>query len=72
MTRGQAREEVQSPVTEDGSDRKFGADVKKKMKEVAKKSTRARKKTRIAATEDGKSSKSGRGDVCVETSKGAG
>ena len=45
---------------------------KKKKEEVVKKSFRGRKKTREPATEDGGFSGPGRGDVCVETSKGAG
>ena len=38
---------------------------------MGKRSARGKKKTREATTEDGESSESGRGDVCVETSKDA-
>ena len=57
-------------MTKDGGDWKLGVYVKKK--EVVKKSARGRKKTRVAANEDGYSSESCRGDVCVKTSKDAG
>ena len=48
-TRGQARKEVQLPMTEEGGDWNLVVDVKKKTEEVIKKSARGR----IAATEDG-------------------
>ena len=71
VMRGQGTNEVQCPVTEDGSNWKLEVDVKK-MKEVAARSARGRKKTRLGATEDGETNESDRGDVSVETSKGAG
>ena len=40
VMRGQARQEVQRPVTEDGGDRKLVVEVKKKTEEVGLKSTR--------------------------------
>ena len=46
--------------------------ARKDTQRPTKKSTRGRKKTRVAATEDEKSGKSGKEDVGVETSKGAG
>ena len=71
VTRGQARKEMQHPVTEDGGNRNLVLNLKK-TEDVGKRSTRGRKKTKEAATEDGKSSKSGRGDVCSETLEDAG
>ena len=72
LMRGQARKEVQRLGTEDGNDWKLAVDVRKKTEAVVKKPARGRKKTRKADTEDMESSESGGGDLCVETSKGAG
>ena len=55
VMRGQARREVQCPVTENGGDWKLEVDVKRKMEEVGKRCARGRKKTRVVANKDGES-----------------
>ena len=70
--RGQARKKVKRLVTQDGSDWKLAVVVKKKTGQVVKKSAIGREKTKEATNDNGESSELGRGDMCVETSKGAG